>query len=421
MSQPRPARSIRFKTFLYNTVYDAMRSRGWKETEHETDWDVGWMDVGWMREQFDHIHLQEHQKVNHFRNHYELTRKDFLIKNVKRARKQLEKEDRVQEAAKYDFAPLTFVVPSEYNLFVEEFKRYPGAWWIMKPVGKSQGKGIFLFNKLSSISDWKNNRWRGDAGQSPESYVVQKYVDRPYLVGGKKFDLRLYALVTSYSPLTVWIYRAGFARFSHHRFSMESSEMDNAYIHLTNAAIQKTSEKHDKNLGCKWNLSNLKLFMISKHGMEAVNKLFSDIQMVILLSLFAVQKVMINDKHCFELYGYDILIDEDLKPWLLEVNASPSLTSDTEDDKKLKHMLLNHMLDVVDVEKKLKGDETRVGGFDLVYKNGFIKQDQTNLLSSYLGCWFKHPPPLQLTRLGSAKRKQEEEDDDSDSDSDEPI
>lgn len=59
--------------------------------------------------------------------------------------------------------------------------------------------------------------------------------------------------------------------------------------------------------------------MISKHGEQDVNGLFHNIHMLILRSLLAVQNVVIQDKHCFELYGYDILVDDTLKPWLLEV------------------------------------------------------------------------------------------------------
>lgn len=55
----------------------------------ELDWDVIWADVGWVRENFDRIHLDDHQRVNHFRNHYELTRKDLLVKNVNRMKKQV--------------------------------------------------------------------------------------------------------------------------------------------------------------------------------------------------------------------------------------------------------------------------------------------------------------------------------------------
>ncbi|CAH2278364.1 probable tubulin polyglutamylase TTLL1 isoform X2 [Pelobates cultripes] len=59
------------------------------------------------------------------------------------------------------------------------------------------------------------------------------------------------------------------------------------------------------------------------------------------------QPVMNNDKHCFECYGYDIIIDDKLKPWLIEVNASPSLTSSTANDRILKYNLINDTLNIV--------------------------------------------------------------------------
>ena len=47
-----------------------------------------------------------------------------------------------------------------------------------------------------------------------ENYVAQRYLDDPYLVGGKKFDMRIYAVCLSYNPLKVYLYREGFARFT---------------------------------------------------------------------------------------------------------------------------------------------------------------------------------------------------------------
>lgn len=88
-------------------------------------------------------------------------------------------------------------------------------------------------------------------------------------------------------------------------------------VHLTNVAIQKTHENYDEK-GCKWSLRQLRLYFTSKHGREETDKCFSHIQEIVVRSLLAVQKTIIQDKHCFELYGYDILIDENLRPWLLE-------------------------------------------------------------------------------------------------------
>ena len=94
-------------------------------------------------------------------------------------------------------------------------------------------------------------------------------------------------------------------------------------------------------------MRNLRLYLEGTVGYDRTSALFEDIERIVLLSLKASQNVMINDKHCFECYGYDIIIDADLKPWLIEVNASPSLSSTTTRDRVLKHGLLNDILNIV--------------------------------------------------------------------------
>jgi tubulin polyglutamylase TTLL1 len=75
-----------------------------------------------------------------------------------------------------------------------------------------------------------------------EAYVISRYVDKPLLVGQKKFDLRIYVLVTNYRPLKVWLSTLGFARFCNVKYSNDISEIDNMMMHLTNVAIQKKDE-----------------------------------------------------------------------------------------------------------------------------------------------------------------------------------
>lgn len=78
-----------------------------------------------------------------------------MAKNLKRLRKALEKESKV-EAAKCEFFPTTFELPSEYHIFVEEFKKRPGTIWIMKPAGKAQGKGKpWSWKRTLQSRDWR--------------------------------------------------------------------------------------------------------------------------------------------------------------------------------------------------------------------------------------------------------------------------
>jgi tubulin polyglutamylase TTLL9 len=396
--------NIRFKTNFKNCIYEALKRRTWKESEGDMEWDIMWSEKEWIHEVFDHVHLQPHQRINHFRNYAELCRKDLMIKNMKRYKKNLEKEGKLDEAQEVDFFPLTYNMPGEYSLFVEEFKKNQNTVWIMKPIGKSQGKGIFLFTRLQQVSQWKSDfRWKPDNPQA-EPYIVQRYIINPLLVGGKKFDLRIYVLVTNYSPLTAYLYRTGFARFTHHRYSHNPEDISNNYIHLTNVAVQKTSAQYDANTGGKWDLRQLKLYLISKYGQEKVIECFNRIHQIFIRSLLAVQKSMINDKHCFELYGYDILIDASLKPWLLEVNAAPSMTANTQVDFELKCNLLDDVFTIVDMEKVLQGNEEQVGGFDLIYRQTQVPMPPNSIYSTYLGCYNQRAQNLKKLAKVSAQR-----------------
>ena len=90
-----------------------------------------------------------------------------------------------------------------------------------------------------------------------------------------------------------------------------------------------------------------------------------------------------NDRHCFECYGYDIIIDENIKPWLIEVNASPSLTSTTSSDRIMKFKLISDIINIVipngeipDVKNYNKQpSKEALGNFDVLYDEELATQD----------------------------------------------
>jgi tubulin polyglutamylase TTLL1 len=305
-----------------------------------------------------------------------------MVKNLKRYRKDLEKEGSYlaerNESGRYvhlDFIPVTYMMPADYNIFVEDFKRNPNSTWIMKPAGKAQGIGIFLINKLSQLKKWsKDGKSSVPPGVPKEVYVISRYIDNPLLIGGKKFDLRLYVLVTSYRPLKVYMYTKGFCRFCTVKYSYDVGELDNMFIHLTNVSIQKHGEDYNESHGGKWSWSNVLLFLESTRGKEAVQKLLEDIHWIVIHSLKAVQGVMTSDRHCFECYGYDVIVDSNLKPWLIEVNASPSLTYTTVSDRIMKLNLIDDVLGIVippsgipDVKWNKTPLPNSLGGFYTLY------------------------------------------------------
>ena len=203
----------------------------------DNDWNFYWCSVNNLRQIFGPDapnRLRDDQIVNHFPNHVELTRKDLLVKNIKRYRKELEKEgsyfaekDDLGRYIYLDMIPTTFILPGDLNIFIEEYKKNPNSTWIVKPSSKAQGYGIFLINKIAQLKKWVSSKGLNAITTYKDSYVISKYIPNPLLIGGKKFDLRLYVLVTSYKPFKCYLYRQGFGRFCTVKYSEGNDDLDN--------------------------------------------------------------------------------------------------------------------------------------------------------------------------------------------------
>eukprot|EP01114_Cavostelium_apophysatum_P017854 TRINITY_DN5395_c0_g1_i3.p1 TRINITY_DN5395_c0_g1~~TRINITY_DN5395_c0_g1_i3.p1 ORF type:complete len:284 (+),score=59.00 TRINITY_DN5395_c0_g1_i3:1335-2186(+) len=267
-------------------------------------------------------------------------------------------------SAEDDFVPLSFVLPKEFSEF-EIAARTSKCFWILKPANKSRSLGISVIHSLDEIPGRLKGEEPASSGEVPlwgrDTYVVSRYIDNPLLLSGKKFDLRVYVLVTSFHPLKAFIYKNGFSRFCTQNYSSDVSELKNLYRHITNTSFQEGAAT--KNLETKWTLDRLLSRLETFEGYDRKGTLWTKIKHIVFHSLSSVQDVIGTTKNlqCFQLFGYDILIDDKFAPWLLEVNGSPSLSVIDEADFVFKEKLIDLTLDMI-----LEGGERAAKEFEEV-------------------------------------------------------
>lgn len=102
MYHPIPLRpNVRFRTNFNNCILEAFEARGYQKVDGD-DWDIIWSEKEFIPELYEKK-LASHQRINHFKNYYELCKKDQLIKNLKKHKKGLERDGKNAEAAQYGF------------------------------------------------------------------------------------------------------------------------------------------------------------------------------------------------------------------------------------------------------------------------------------------------------------------------------
>ncbi|XP_063285555.1 tubulin polyglutamylase TTLL5-like [Pelobates fuscus] len=322
-------------------VRDILCTHGFKEVEGTSKhfnlmWSTSHINPSIMN------NLPSFQKVNHFPKSSELGRKDLLYKNIK-------KMQRKHGSQKYNFLPESYVLPNEYEDFRKAFCGTEGPW-IVKPASSSRGRGIYIINSIDQISPKDN-------------VVVSQYISNPLLVEGFKFDVRLYVLVTSFYPLVIYLYDEGLARFATTKYNPTGDMMENKFMHLTNYSINKASTSYVRcddpereDYGSKWSWSAM-LCYLKKQGKDTAALTIQIEALIIKTIISAEANIALATKsthnyrrNCFELYGFDVLLDENLKPWLLEVNLSPSLNCDAPLDLKVKTNVITDMFTLIGIE-----------------------------------------------------------------------
>ena len=330
--------------------------------------------------------IHQNQKYNHFISTFHLGRKDNLYKHFKYYKRLFPEM--------YNYAPPTFILPTDGPDFENEYKKNKKALWIVKPVNLSRGRGIHL---LKGESEFKNLYKKSTQLNTPQ-YLISKYIDKPHLLNNKKYDLRLYVLVASFTPLRIYLYNNGLVRFATEDYT--KGDLDNVYIHLTNYSINKNNLKYKSNNNIKKQQceffpreetegteaeagmegdidivegeengedntpdddSNKWSFIEYRNHFKKIGKgnimdmIWNQIEAIVIKTIISVSKEYYKNiypskiNNSFELYGFDIIIDQNFRAWLLEVNVNPSLHCTSPLDLSIKTDLISDIFNVVGI------------------------------------------------------------------------
>ena len=309
---------------MFQTVSMAMQSAAIEYKEDDSAGMLVWFDT--LKDQDYFSALKPFQIVNRIPQINMICRKAPFVRIIQRLQPVF--------PGVFDFLPQSFILPLNNTQFCQAVNRH-NKKYIVKPDNGSLGMGITIVNpEMTWIPQM-------------QLAVAQEYIESR-LIRNTKFDMRVYVLVSQINPLKIYVYRDGIARFC-----SQTADADNMFSQLTNTAVNRHNPSADMS-SITQRISHV-FSELEAEGAD-IDALWKRIDRAIVLTVIAAHNFVLKAAHeqcpsygiprCFQLLGFDVLLDRDLKPYILEVNFRPSLEFDTEDERELKVEMLSSVMKI---------------------------------------------------------------------------
>lgn len=229
-----------------------------------------------------------------------------------------------------------FIINIKCNRKLDEFFKR-NKYCILKESTTNNALGIHIVSNIEEVLQLlKINPEMTD-------FVIQKYIDNPLLIKGLKFHIRVNVLV--FGNILMYIFSFIYINYSYVHdnicchVSTESFKLDNfdnSYIHITNYRINKSNPKFDRNIHLLGYKELCKMLGNERNGYDYwYNNLFKRICDMI----EEIMEKIIKDKthfftvpNSFEIFGFDLILDDNENIYVLEVNNGPCLESECDED-----------------------------------------------------------------------------------------
>ena len=234
--------------------------------------------------------------------------------------------------------------------------------WIVKAPNLNRGRGVKIFNNYNDIISYikkitegkiteselydinetnnnsdkqeKNvneiineneyeNKDEPDYIYQSSKIIIQKYIEKPFLYKGRKCDIRIWVLISH--KMKVYIFKEGHLKASSVNYNKDDFD---SFIHITNYSLQKYNKsfaKYEK--GNEISFQTFQNFINENNPFNFREEIFPKFTEIVKLTALSVKNKinMNNSNYCFEIFGYDFMMDEEKNVYLIEINTNPGL------------------------------------------------------------------------------------------------